>query len=398
MTGRRAVSGTGRLRVLVAGAQLSPHSGTTKVAIELVRGLTHLGCDVDTHFLAQSKDVGLLGDTGFSARSQGVKTRITGLLSAGLQLPLIQTVWNHGFTPEDSVDLLGAVTEREFLEKARWAELVIFMNFWSAIPIFRIEPRLRPCTVVYFHELPRFTEVPPLLRFAMRGIVRWVAHSCTTVISVSDRIREEVQEQLGRDSIVLYHGIRTQNSLREKSDFILLDTRWTGARQPGFAIALAGLLPELKFVMAGYFPSAEVKLTLQREIGERGLRDRIEISEGLTEERLNELYGAARFYVRWSAGQEEAGPSVGVFQAIGNLCPPIVDRQLGATDFLRRVGLGKLVVERDPSAFAERIRELGKRSEAYGSLLDELATAREQSGWDAYCLRLLAAASPRSPP
>lgn len=388
----RSLTNARRPRVLVAGAQLSPHSGTSKVTVEVVRGLRQLGCEVETHFLSQSKDVGLMGDLDVSARSTGLRTRITGLLSASLQLPLLQTVWSFGFTPEDSVDLLGSVTDRDFLLKARWAELIIFMNFWAAIPIFRIDPRLRPRTMVYFHELPRFTEVPPILRVAMRGLVRWVANSCTNVISVSDRVRDEVQRQLGRESIVLYHGVRTHNSRLDKSSYILLDTRWTGARQPEFVVDLAGHLPDIRFLMAGYFPSATVRRTLRKKIEASGLDNQIEILEGLPEESLNELYGTAKFYVRWSAGGEEAGPSMGVFQAIGNLCPPIVDRQLGATDFLRRVGLGQLVVERNPRAFADRIRELGGSADAYSSLLNNIEAAREGSGWDSYCSRLLAAA------
>lgn len=389
--------GAASLRILVAGTQLSPHSGTSKVAVELVRELRRMGCLVETHFLTQSPDLSLLGDTGVSARPTTWRTRFTGVLSTAAQLPLLRTVWNLGFTPQDSVDLIGAVTERDFFVKARRADLIVFMNFWAAIPIFRIDPRHRPPTVVYFHELPQFTEVPPPLGFAMRGIVRWVAHSCSTVVSVSAQIRQAVQAQLERDSLVLYHAVRPLAAQRTKAEYILLDTRWTDARRPEFVATLAQLLPEYKIRMAGYFPSDEIRRRLEADIRRLGLDERIELLERLPEGRLNSLFASARFYIRWSADGGEAGPSVGVFQAIGNLCPPIVDDQLGAADFLKMAGLDRLVVTRDAAAFAQRVRELAKDPAIYASTLDTLEQVGLKFGWDAYCRRLLDAAIPRSP-
>lgn len=370
-------------------AQLSAHSGTSKVATELVRGLRAAGCDVSTHAFSTTSDVALLGGSEDLPPPNSRRSRVTRTLSTAFQLPLIRTVWRDGFAPEDAVDFWGAITDSGFVLKARRAQLVVFMNYWAALPRFRLETTPRPRTVVYFHELPSYAEVPPGVRGFLRGLVRGLASRCDCIVSVSPRIQAGVRNELGLESQVLYHGIRSISTQWAKEGFVLLDTRWTDSRQPLFALDVAAAVPETRFVMAGHFPSPSVRAGVEREIRDRGIGDRITIRTGLTETQLTELYGRARWYLRWSAVGGEAGPSVGMFDAIAGRSVPIVDEGMGGADFLRTNQLGGLVVRRDPTEFASRLRFFQEKPEQYTRILERIELVRQANSWPAYGLRLL---------
>lgn len=380
------------LKVLVIGAQLSPYSGTSKVSLEIIRGLREIGCTVDSCFLSTGRDVGLF--TGLPVpQISTLESPKTRLVSTAIQLPLISTIWRHGFTRDDAVDVIGALTSRDLLRRLRGSDVVVFMNFWSAFPVLRLDPAKRPKTIVFFHELPTYAEVPPLAKQIIRGLVRKLARSCNLIISVSDRIRTGVETETGLGSRVFYPGIQLAHSLRSKEGFVLMDTRWTNSREPEFIAEIARALPSTEFVMAGHFPSQAVRTRLLRALSDRGVEGHVKILTELTEPQLDDLYSRAKWYLRWSAKPYEAGPSFGVFQAIGNLCPPIVDRELGGADFLMKNGLRELVVDRDPHAFATRLLSLERSTGAYDVLLQRLAEVRSENSWRSFCHHLMATAT-----
>lgn len=375
--------------VLVVEDRLSAHSGTSKMTLEIANGFKEAGYEVETHFFAIGADSRFLEEKSAERTAPRLWQQVTSAISQCCQIPLFATVWSGGFNRSDAVDFIGMVLDSRFYAKMRRADLTVFMNYWAAFPLLFANREGVGRTIVYFQEAPSFRELPwplgPLVRFVVREILK----RCDVVISPTSEIQAAAVRNMNVESSVLMYAFRSLPVTERKGNFVLLDTRWTEEREPEFALRIAEEMLDTRFVMAGYFPSRHKRADLIEAVRANGLEHRIRVQEALPEADLQSLYASATCYVRWSAIHGEAGCSYGLIESIGSLCPPIIDSRLGSASFLRELGLGELVVDRDPKSFARAIRRLFQDAEFYSAIVNRIDTVRNDYTWVKYCTELV---------
>ena len=385
----RAQSGEKELRVLILKDRLSAHTGTGKMAIQLARGFLALGARASVLFMSRSDDHLLIEDELKDIDYSVMPTSEWNRLSGAVQLPLLKTVLKGAYTRDDLPDIFSELTQPLILRELERADVTVFMNIWSSFPALLGRKRPHQRWVVYFHEPPYFREIPWGLRQLLHRYVRTVVRKCDLVISLSPRMQSIMREELSIQSECLENGVAAESDNRVKEDFVLADTRWTSEREPMFLLQVMEALPQTRFVMCGRFGNPAIKTAFFESARALHLEGRLISHDKISEGDLKRLYSTARCYIRWSALHGEAGPSIGVFQAMANLCVPIIDEGLGSAETIRGRISPELVLPRDPQAFAAKIRDLGASRETLQRLIDRVEAYRAEHGWERYCTNLL---------
>lgn len=377
------------MRILILKDRLSARAGTTKMAAELARGFSFLGNQAYLRFLSRSDDAalveGTLRDVRFTVGKHGLLGSLTDMLAA----PLLKTVLKGSFVRGDVPNLIGGLVDRFSQDQIRSADLVIFMNMWSAAPALLVPKPSHQRWVLFMHETPSFRDIPPGIRGVIGAYLQRVRTSVDLVVAVTERLAQDLSSQWVERIMGLDHGVPKATLSLPKTNSVLADSRWTTERDPWFLLELMELLPGVPFVMCGQFGDPEVLARFRLEIEHRGLSERLSLRPGLSEGELQATYAMAKYYVRWSATHGELGPSFGALQAIGNLCVPVIDEGLGFAPKLASAIGPELVVRRSPRAFADALQLLMCNDDFYRRMQQRVDDYRKAHGWEEYCERLL---------
>lgn len=378
-------------RILIVKDNLTAKTGTTKLTLDIARGLMAAGASVDIVFFhSYSKEKSVLGEVG-DVNIEIHENRVLYGLSQMFQAPIIKMYMEDAFSPGDAVNLLDQLTfARRLNSSEEKYDHIIFMNIWSALTSIFLDQSLRSRSALYFHEPPVFGGLPGPVRTLLNYYLRRLYKGTAIHISLTEAMRRSMEETAGMSTVVLPDAFIVKPTKASKDDFVLMDTRWTYIRNPFFAIEIAERLPATRFVMCGKFASAALKERFVKALAEHKMNDRFLVKDQNTEEELDAFYSSARCYVRWSNPTVlETGPGYGLIQAVSNGCVPVISNDLGSSSYVES-GLGQeFVVGNNANDFATVIERLFTDQEFFSRALERVLKWRNSYTGKDYGTRLL---------
>ena len=378
------------LKFQIVTGVLSARSGTCKFSIQLARALSSLNATCTLNFLGRSNDWKAIEPqlTGLDWRI--VESKLTRALTMAMAEPILRTLWRGAFTSLDVSDVLDSIIDRGLSERLTAADYVLFMNMWAAAPMLLIGRRPPPGTVLYFHESPSFSELPIALRFAFRSYARLLSSRSTLNVAITPPLARLIKRDLRIESQPMIFGVETKHGTdRDGEPFVLLDTRWTGPREPQFSIALAKELPAVRLVMCGSFPDEKSAEEFRERLANEVVGTRLTLLTSIPESQLEQLYATATCYARWGAATGELGSPTGVLQAIGSGCVPVISSEVGLAQLIGSEISQELVVDRNPRSFAAVIDRLVSDREYHRSMAMKVEAFQGRHSWTVYCQHLL---------
>lgn len=357
--------------------------GAQKIAIQEARELLKLGHEVELCFLRGSPLRGyddLLSSLNVVTLSTGKPSMTSGLWN------LLTQRFARDRGAESRVDfdqLMGF----PFRIRPRPPDLLICHDQYAALAGYYCDRLLRIPYVVYVHEsLPDY-DVPILGVLATRHIGQALRHA-VAVNSVTLRVAASVRGKYGLDAIVNPPGMDEIASPGHSSrdNTILAVSMWDLGRRPTVYLSLLDRLPQYRLVMAGNWRIPRLKESFLNEVDRRGLRQRVQILEGLRESDLLGLYYQAKFSVRFGFG--EHGPGMSVIESIQTGTPVVVNSELGSSEIVAECGGGLVVNDVDAQRISEFVHEHDD-PEHYSTLQKGLRSASQKYTWKAHIGRLL---------
>jgi glycosyltransferase involved in cell wall biosynthesis len=340
-------------------------AGVTKVGTRLAEHLTFAGHDVELVFIRGVPDA-----LPLTAHARTILSGRSEKVSISLGLPVLRLFLHGQFSDTSSPDLLSWVTAG-FVDRWKWRyDCIIYADELLAAfnGLFLDTTRVPYCTVV--HETR-----------SQRGWIEYlrkrVMNEARGVLSPSPIVTESLSRSLGDRAVLvrLCKPVADPNFARER--FCLVDTRWSLFRDPFMLLDLMDAVPDVRFVMAGSFPSVRLEREFRVQAQSRLMGGRLEIRLNPSKDKLDTLYRTAGVFVRWPETREgivtEHGITWGAVQALESGCPIVVDRRSAAASWIRGTGAGTEVGP-DLESYASAIRDL---------LLDtERAATARRAAWN----------------
>lgn len=377
-----------RPSTLVLHSTSSEYSGTTRIAWYVAHGFAQLGHRVTLVFVDARPSNLLLPMEGPKPTVRFLSGRLTKGLSRALQAPVIQIFERGAFDTDDSVDIIRQLVDPSLKQLTESSDYVLLMNQWCGFALL-LHPRPRkPLVALLFHEPPVFQELPLPLRAALRFYVKRICQAVDVVVSISPTIQRSLALKSCIDSTALMFAVAPGKVSNVRDNFVLANTRWTTERDPMFVADVVRLVPGVRFIVAGRFANERLKLELERRLKEFGVADQVEVRPNIAEEELATLFSTARCYIRWSAVHGEQGTSLGLFQAIGSGCVPIVSEDIGSAQEVKQEISSNLVVPRTPEGFAAIVNRIMRDDGLFKALQDRVLSYREAHTWKNYAEEL----------
>lgn len=373
---------------LILHSTSSGYSGTTRIAWFLAHGFADLGHRVTLVFVDDEPSNLPLTDQRPEITVRYLSGPLTRGFSKALQAPVLRIFEEGAFDIDDSVDFIRQLVDSSLKELTEASDYVILMNPWCAFSLpFHPRPR-RARIALFFHEPPLFRELPLPLRTVLRVYVERACRAVDLVVSISPAIQRSLAANMGIQSESLMFAVARGKVSSVKDNFVLANTRWTSERDPSFVADIARLVPGVRFIVAGRFSNDGLRGELERKLAEQGITNQVEVRPNVSEEELTTLFSKARCYIRWSAVHGEQGTSLGLFQAIGAGCIPVVSENLGSALEVRQEISGDLVVPRTSEGFAAIITRIMHDEALFNVLQDRVLSYREAHPWRRYAEEL----------
>jgi glycosyltransferase involved in cell wall biosynthesis len=374
---------------LIVHSTSSPYAGTTRMALYLAQGFADCGHDVTLAFVDLKPSNDLLPLDRTAAAVRFLSGRLSKSLSKAIQAPFFRLFESGAFDENDSIDVFGQVVGRGLRQLVASSDNVILMNQWAGFS-FLLNPRPRRARVgLIIHEPPYFRELPALIRAPLRRYIDALSRAVDVIVSISPVLQARLASDFGIASVLQINAVAPEPNSLVRGNFVLVNTRWTIERDPGFIVDIARLNPGVKFVVVGRFATSELRERLRTELSAAGLTGQVEIFEDVSEDKLATLFSTARCYLRWAACGGELGVSAGLFQAIGSGCVPVISDDLGSAYEVRTQISPDLVVPRTPEAFAVAVARLIRDDHFLDTMMKRVLQYRENHTWKQYAQQLL---------
>lgn len=115
-------------------------------------------------------------------------------------------------------------------------------------------------------------------------------------------------------------------------------------------------------------------------------RGRLIVTGPLPQERMNDLFSRAKVFLRF--GIEEAGPGMGILQALSYGLPIVTNSTLGMAETIEKFGCGIVLDEPDPVRAAEWVNALLQSNSMFQDLSSRSLAAARSLTWTAHSDRL----------
>ncbi|MGB6442561.1 MAG: glycosyltransferase [Thermoplasmata archaeon] len=347
------------MRVGVVSRVLIP-GGHVEWATGLGRGLQQLGHEVTLIYVRDSGFFPMfdreLKGLAFERTFRGTRAAISEALGWAVSMAALGGGYGKQGGPDPISWILAPFT-------GNWKErfdLLVFAEDFTGLAGLAASRICESPYVVFVHEAPGGTPQSLTYRF-VEAVRRTVRRTASLTCAIDDAIAARMQMEGEQGVLTVPSGCEpVEPPSATRSDFVLADTRWTPARDPGFILEVAKLTPGVQYVMLGSFwtPQSE------RDFLEQRSRDRLEervrmIPNHSSLEGLD-LYRRAMVYIRWAAfgtGGWELGFPTGLRTAMSNSCPVLYDSRLGCASLMRSE-IPEGAVEHNSRAYASKIMDL----------------------------------------
>ena len=375
------------MKVLIIMDVLNGHSGTSKIILDLARGMIQSGNDVLLLAFGRTKDWSNLQDKLKFIQFILVDRKISDLVEYPFRIYAKKKFWY--FASEDITHISRQIYVSKAIKARHFKpDIVILSNVQVAFTIFTLNEKIKPCVII--HEPINPIGYGPLLGRVILFFLKELLRRKGLLISISEQSKLSSTKDFQSNIIVLppiaFENVSVTH-IKEKS--IILDTRWTIDRDPFFLLGIIAELPGIKFYFCGNFPQKSLLNNFLKILKERGYENLCEVHSQISQEELNALYEKCMILIRWS-GLNERGNSASVMHAISYECIPIVDLNLGEIpDLLKKEVSPEIVVERKGTEFANIVNKIFNDENKYTELIGKIRILKSKYTWKDYSMKLL---------
>ena len=204
----------------------------------------------------------------------------------------------------------------------------------------------------------------PAVRDLIRASDRLALGEAERIFTNSENVKARLERSLGLPGEVLYHRSRLTERLLEApaqpiGDYVLFPSRFDRLKRQWLAVdAMRHVTSDVRLVLVG---SGSERDAIQKQIAEAGVKHRVEVREGVTDEELIDLYlGALAVYF----GPYDEDYGYVTIEGMAAARPVVVTTDSGGPLEFARDGDTGLIVEPQPEAigtsfdalFADRAR------------------------------------------
>ncbi len=176
----------------------------------------------------------------------------------------------------------------------------------------------------------------------------------------------------------------SERHFSEKEDVLLAVSFWDLGRRPWDYLEVVKHL-DYKLILAGNWRVKNAKEKVVESIKLMGLKDKVSLVEGISENQLRELYNKAKFVIRFGYG--EFGPAISVIEAIQHTTPVIINDELGTAELVKRYNLGLVVHGIDVRSIKEFINKIDEKT--YSQLQDNIKKVQNIYTWLNHVTKLI---------
>lgn len=376
------------MKVLILLDVMNGHNGTTKNILKIARGIIEAGNEVFIVTFGKTTDYETnLKNNLYEIPYEIEVDKCLDILEFPIRVYAQRKFWY--FTDEDITHIGRQLKVSRILKKRKFnPDIVILSNVQTLFALPFLNNSIKP--VIFIHEPLIQAGYGPLLGTIITLLAKTAIRRKALLVSVSKQSMERSDIEF-RDNIEVLPMVGFEYMPEKTSKYleVLIDTRWTEARDPFFLLDIMDAMKDTKFYMCGKFTEERLFEQFVRELKNRGLDGSCEIHNGITQNELDTLYDRCMILMRWSAFHE-SGNSVAVLDAVSHECIPILDRKLGdVAEILSREMSPDIVVERNPEEFALAAKRILNDERTYNELLKKLRVLKQKRTWRAYAEDLL---------
>jgi len=380
------------MRVGIVSRVLAP-SGNLRWSLGLGRALSDLGHDVTLLFFRDSPAREAL-DTQrnrlkVEVSERGARAHFSRL--AGTPV-LKMKYFENGFPPDAAPEPISWMLLPLLASWQNRFDLLLCYDQYVAVAGLALERFHGIPYVVFTHETPAPRE-PAILRMFLQPWQAAVFGGARLRCAPTKRIADGAMQIFGVDFSVIEYGCSPVDAMMDRKDnYVLVDTRWTIARDPFFLLEVAKRLSDVDFILAGLFVSHDLFSRFQSEMLRLDLARRINIRLHPTEAEYSYLYKHALAYLRWTAratdGFVETGPSLGVYRALEAGCPLVVTTDLSGAEELHARSVA-IRAERNPASVADAIEVLRTDQSLSQEMANRSWALSKEWSWSNRAMQLL---------
>jgi glycosyltransferase involved in cell wall biosynthesis len=283
--------------------------------------------------------------------------------------------FNNGRGKDATVDLdLIALYE---IQK-NYSKVVIYYDQFTAL--FSILRKVRKPfkKVVFIHETS-FREKS----FLKKTIERIALLDSDLIITNSEFNREVLLKHGYKNVELLYPGIEVKKEYKEfdeRNNTCVVVTVFEKWRKPELLLDIASCLKQAKIIMAGQWADDDYRRSIEEEINQRNLQNRIRITGLITERELINIYECAKVSLRF--GFDEHGPGMGSLESIGFGIPIIVNTGIGIVELLQKYNYDLIFSDTDIQGISETIDKLTVDRAFWNKYHDSITSIAHKNSWN----------------
>lgn len=367
------------MRILIVEDVLNGHNGTFKLMRNIAYGFKKNN-DVKIIYFGKTGDyknvLSMLDGFDYTILSK----KYLNFLEKKIKLLIIGKRKNINI--DDMPSFISELYLFKYLKKIKfYPDIIIFSSYFASLSIIFNNQK----NIIYLHEAPIFDDFNLFIRYAIYLYLKILSFK-TKYVSISEDTSIKTRKKF-KFGIITEPPIgfidNNENYIKEK--FILIDTRWTGDRDPLFVLKMCKYT-NIKIIIHGIFTDKNIENELIEEINKN--KYNIELISNDSDENLLNLYKKALIVLRFS-GLHESGNSLSIFYAVSYNGIPIIDNKLGLSKFIANNISEELVVERNPESFAEIINKILNNEDFYIKLLNKIIKTKKEYSWSNYADKLI---------
>ena len=360
-------------------------AGAQKIAIKEAKTLTEMGHSVKLVFLRstpsakyleselKSVNFEIIADKAY--RPNRLYSKITGMFMPDRK--------GEGTLDYNLIKKFSSSIRKEE------SDLIICHDQWAGLSGLRIKKRLGIPYVVLMHEHVTGDYNVPLLGWFAKKTEAKVLKNADRIFGITGKVSDSVKSVYNFNAEPDYPGMDSLKwvNYAEKNDTLLASATWDKDRDPRMYLNIIEKLPNYKLYIAGRWRLNDERLSFQKEIEKRELKDQVVLIGEIPEEKLINLYIYSKFNVRFNL-QPEWGLGTSNVESISHLTPIIINSQLGISDLILQYGGGKVLEGIDVPKAVEFINE-NDGEVKYSMLQKQLKDIADTYTWENHCKKLI---------
>lgn len=363
------------LRICIVVRILWP-GGVQRIAFAEAEGLKKLNNEVDLVFIRAAKEKFYDSSIDYKILYESdINNRFLGRIFKKITLHYLP---QRGEDATIDIDLIYKF-ERTLKNKY---DIVYYFDEFSSL--FQRHRKTKYKRVVLIHEVSLYNKSFLIKLIQRRAVKR------------SDLVLTNTAENLGllhkyglKNAEEVYPGLWINNDIPgfdKRENIAISVTMWDYGRRPELFLEIAKRLKKGKIILAGSWADLEYFDKFKEKINFLGLGNRLFVTGGIKEQKLNELYKKSKVALRF--GYFEKGPGMGSLEYISWGIPLIINSGIGIKEVVKNEINGYIIDEIKFDYAVQLIESLFEDSERWTDISKNNILLAEALSWDKHCSKL----------